>query len=69
MNTNSKYAIIGALGVGAIVLGSLMFALATGGNSDDSELRVFAEATGGGLLISGIGLVIAAAATYLKKSD
>lgn len=69
MNTTSKYAVIGALGAGAIVLGSLMLALATGGDSGDSELRVFAGVSGGALIISGIGVVISAAATYLRKSD
>ena len=69
MNRSSKHAIIGALGVGAIVLGSLAIALATGNGSDDSTLRVFAGTLGAGLIISGIGLVISAAATYLRQSD
>ena len=69
MNTSSKYAVIGALGVGAIALGSLLLALATGGDSENSELRVFAGAMGFWLMISGIGVVISAAATYLRKGE
>ena len=69
MNTTSKYAVIGVLGAGAMVLGSLGLALATGGNSDDSTLRVFAGAMGVGLIISGIGVIIATAWAYLNKSD
>ncbi len=52
-----------------MVLGSLGLALATGGNSDDSTLRVFAGAMGVGLIISGIGVIIATAWAYLNKSD
>ncbi len=68
MNGSSKHAIVGALGVGAIVLGSLALGLATGDGSDDSTLRVFAGAMGVALIISGIGVVISAAATYLRQS-
>ncbi len=69
MNNSEKYAMAGLIGICAIGLGSLLFALATGGDSDNSELRVFAGAMGFGLIISGIGVVISAAATYLKKND
>ncbi len=68
MNRSNKHAVIGSLGVGAIVLGSLSFALAIGDGSDDSTLRVFAGGLGVGLIISGIGVVISAAATYLRQS-
>ena len=68
MNSHNKHAILGALGVGAIVLGSLAFALATGdGQQGDSTLRVFAGGLGVGLIITGIGVVISAAATYLRQ--
>ncbi len=70
MNGQNKYIVFGALTVVAVIMGSLLFALAIdSGNGDDTFGSVFVGSLGFALLVSGIGGGIAVIATYLAKRD
>ncbi|MCH7577485.1 MAG: hypothetical protein IH822_06795 [Chloroflexi bacterium] len=70
MNGQNKYIVFGALTVVAMIIGSLLFALAIdSGNGDDTFGSVFVGSLGFALLVSGIGGAIAVVATYLAKRD
>ncbi len=70
MNGQNKYIVFGALTVVAVIMGSLLFALAIdSGNGDDTFGSVFVGSLGFALLVSGIGGAIAVVATYLAKRD
>jgi len=70
VNGQNKYIVFGALTVVAVIMGSLLFALAIdSGNGDDTFGSVFVGSLGFALLVSGIGGAIAVVATYLAKRD
>jgi len=66
VNAQTRYIAIGILGVASVIIGSLLFALAI--DDGDGVWPIFVAMIGVGLLLSGVGEVIVAAATYLRKS-
>ncbi len=67
MNGQVRYVAIGALGVASVIIGSLLFAVAV--EDGDGIWPIFVAMVGMGLLLSGVGEIIVAVATYLRKSD
>lgn len=67
----SKYAVVGSMGVGAIVVASLLLAVLTRNNGIDGNDtgRVFLAILSFGVLVTGIGVVIAAASAYLRNNE
>ena len=68
VDKNVKYVTVGLLGIGAVAVGSLLFALVID-SSGDSTGQVFLGALGLGFHISGVGVIIAAVWAYLRNSD
>ncbi len=66
MNGQIKYIVFGALSVVDVIIGGLLFALATDGHGETFG-EVFLGTLGFALLASGIGGAIAVIATYLAK--
>jgi len=69
VNGQNKYIVFGALTVVAVIIGSLLIALATDNGGDNTFGPVFMGTLGFALLVSGIGGAIAVVATYLAKRD
>ena len=71
MDTKSevKYAVFAALGVVFIVTGSVLFAAASDEGGGNTFGRVFGGSLGVALILLGIGLGIAAAATFLARRE
>ncbi len=64
-----KYIEFGAFGVVNVIIGSLLIALATDNYGGDTFGEVFLLTVGIALLLFGVGVAIAAIATYRAKSD
>ncbi len=69
MNGQIKYIVFGAFAVANVIIGSLLFALATDNYGGDTFGEVFMGTVGVALLFYGVGVAIAVIATYLAKSD
>ncbi len=69
MSGQSKYAVLGLLGLALLVLGSILFAAVSSEGGENTFGRVFTAALGIALILLGVGTTIASAATYLARRE